>query len=490
MGWHPANSPGYACPTVMPDVERNDSPASAAPASPRHEQPILFEPLAGESVFSSPGPSPFDRVWRNRGVFAVVVGAVTLASVIYTWLVPPVWEARATLIFPTRSPSILGLSGLFNDQVTVASALGGGPTPLKIFSGILTSESTIDFVAKQTGLERKKIRDMRDLEEQTPQSTLTIKVRDEDSKLAQRVISLHLQAMRDINNRVSTTVSEDDSEVLFRRLQQERQELQTADARVLEFQKKALTAPTVVQSGGGKDAAIIASPAKWSQQLRELEIELERLNRTQSYVTAQATTDASDQGDRPSYLPPIKKWRSRLVDLEYELRLKRLALSSSAPEVIRLERQIAVTRDQMQRELKTYMSAVAAGTVDPQGDDASYLQYLGRKTGLEAQINAVGRLAQLAPIEASTLSRLTREAAAQSIVVQQLQAQYETARVQKDRNPNRWDVLDAPRIMDKPVNKGLVKAAAVGVFAGLPLAVIAALFADRRRSRRRLLAIP
>jgi uncharacterized protein involved in exopolysaccharide biosynthesis len=103
------------------------------------------------------------------------------------------------------------------------------------------------------------------------------------------------------------------------------------------------------------------------------------------------------------------------------------------------------------------------------------------RVSLEAQIAAVSRLAKLAPAESIKLSQLTRVVTTQSTIVQQLQAQYQLASLQADRDPNHWEVLDDPRVDDKAVNKSFSKNGILSLIAGLALGAIAALFAPKRK---------
>jgi uncharacterized protein involved in exopolysaccharide biosynthesis len=196
---------------------------------------------------------------------------------------------------------------------------------------------------------------------------------------------------------------------------------------------------------------------------------------------AVAKKAARTKGAIPSQIPPVVKWRDRLVEMEYDLQTRLLTLSDEAPEIAKLKAQIDITRKQMQSEIERYMRSVDInGALD--GSALSIPSLIAQKVGLEAQIHATSRLANLAPSESIQLTRLVRDLASRSAILQQLQGQYEIAKVQEGRNPNKWEVLDEPWVDDRPVNKGLLRATAASMFLGLFLGCFVAALASKRAS--------
>ena len=92
-------------------------------------------------------------------------------------------------------------------------------------------------------------------------------------------------------------------------------------------------------------------------------------------------------------------------------------------------------------------------------------------------------MAKLAPAESIRLSQLTRDVTTQGAILQQLQAQYQLADLQADRDPNKWEVLDEPRVDEKAVNKSLSKTGILSLLAGSALGTLAAMFAPYRKRK-------
>jgi uncharacterized protein involved in exopolysaccharide biosynthesis len=386
-------------------------------------------------------------------------------GIAYTLFAPAVWEARATVIFPVRQASALGLAG--GDASAITSALGG-PTPVRVYSGILESARTVDYVAKETGLSRLDVKRMRKVLDQAMENTITVSAANRDPELAKRLVALHLQALETINEDLNMPQSENDVAVLRERIEQQNKTIAKFEQELLEFQSRAVTAPSVTQTGAGQDSTIVASPSGWVSTLRQLELQYARVDSEIGQIHAWSDKIAKEGGELPTPFSGAEKWRKALTDLEYELRVKELTYASTSPEVKKLREQIAITRRQMQGELDKHVRATEEGFIDPSSVGGDKLPGLmAERVALEAQIQAVKRLADLAPAESVELSRLLREIATHTAILNQLEGQLQVAAVQQARDPNRWEVLDEPYVEDKPLNKSYLRNCGAALAIGL-----------------------
>lgn len=420
----------------------------------------------------------FRILWDHKWLVATIVGFVVGLGVIYTMFSKPVWEASATIVFPSRTPSILGGGGM-TDQSSLASALTGGPTPLKIYKGFLESERVLKMVSEATGMKRKDVFRARKIVDQSMESSLTVTARSTSAGEAVKVVQAHLEALNKVNTEVNEPLYEDDALVLGKKLGEQRIKVERIESQLLSFQQHAVTAPMVSATGSGKDSTVIAGPARWQELQKQIEIGIQKVNGNIQSVRKQVMASGKS-GAIPSNLPPVKKWRDRLVELEYELKLKELTFAPESPEVFQLQETVKETRAKMEKEIAAYAGAIDSGAIDPTAGENSLAGLVTERFGLEAQLSAVKRLAALAPGESITLSQLTRELATQSAILQQVQAQYELAKIQEMRNPNRWQVLDEPEIDEDPVNKSYSKAGVMFGLLGMVLGAMAALIADSR----------
>lgn len=425
---------------------------------------------------------PIVRIlWERKGLVGMIVGLVVGVGVLYTVMVKPVWEASATIVFPARTPSILGGGGM-SEQGSLASALTGGPTPLKIYKGFLESERILKMVSEETGMKRKEVFKARSIVDQSMESSLTISARSRDANEARQIVQAHLDALDQVNTDVNEPLYEDDSRVLGQKLGEQKLKVEKIEQQLLRFQQNAVTAPMVESGGQGKEPGVSTGASRWQEMQRQIEIGIQKVNGKIQSVRRQITASGKS-GQIPSNLPPVKKWRDRLVELEYALKLKELSFAAESPEVVHLRESVNETRSKMEKEIAAYSGAIRSGAIDPTASEESMAGLVTERFGLEAQLAAVRKLASLAPKESITLAQLTRELATQSTILQQVQAQFELAKLQEMRNPNRWQVLDEPEVDEEPVNKSLFKAGAIFGLLGMVLGTMAAMIAEGRKSK-------
>ncbi len=421
----------------------------------------------------------FASLWERRGVVAAVLSVALAAGIAYTLFAPAVWEAKATVIFPVRQPSALGLAS--GDASALTSALGG-PTPVRVYAGILESARTIDFVAKDTGLSRLDVRQMSKVLDQAMENTITVSASSRNPDLAKKVVALHLQAMDLINQDLNLPQAQNDVEVINEQIVDEKKTIDENEAALLKFQSTAVTAPNVTPTGTGKDSTLVASPSRWVSAQRELELQYARVESEIGQIQAWSTKIAEDGKTLPTPFSGAEKWRTALIDLEYELRIKELSYAQTSPEVKKLREQITITRTQMEAELANQVRATQEGLVDQSSIGGQRLPGLiAEKVALDAQIQAVRRLADLAPAESVELSRLLRDIATHTTILNQLQGQLQLATIQKTRDPNKWEILDEPYVEDKPLNKSFFRNCAMSLFLGSVVAMALGLRPVRRK---------
>lgn len=424
--------------------------------------------------------SIFSIVWVRRKLAMTVAGSVVILGIAYTLFAPAIWEAKSTIVFPVRTPSLLG-AGSF-EQTGLAATLGGGPTPLKIFAGMLDSERALEIVCKETGVTRRKLMEMVSIQEHGTESSISISARNVDADLAKKIVTSYLGALRTINNTIGKPLVSDDATVLKAQLDTQKVTLANSEKALLAFQQTALTAPSVATAGSGKESSVVPNAGKWGEMLRSLELQLVSLDSSIKDAEHRMNLITTSLKDLPASIPPVEKWRGKLIEQEYEKKIKELTLAPEAPELKKLNEAIAVTKTQLSSELEKYAKAANNGMVDTAGLNRMPT-YLTQRVALQAQIEAVSRLAKIAPAESIRLTQLMRDVTTQSAILQQLQAQYQLASLQSERDPNHWTVLDEPRVDDKAVNKSFSKNGILSLIAGCALGSLAAMFAPKRRRK-------
>ncbi|MBS1718380.1 MAG: hypothetical protein JSS72_11680 [Armatimonadetes bacterium] len=407
-------------------------------------------------------------------IFAVV-------GVLYTAIVKPVYQAKATLYFPSRSSglSLLGLGGDTASSNLGAALLGqASGTPIKVFRAFLESERTMTTLKTSTNLSRKQIEDMRRFDEQQAANTLSISAEDEDPKLALKVVQLHISSLRAINRDVSLDPMADDAKVVQKKLDDHKKTLADIEEQYRQFQLKQVSAPSVVSSQG---QGIVATGTHWYEMLKELELQRTKIDAALSSVTQRLAKDSTAGSKLPNNLPGDEKLRETLKTAQLELLVREQDQGPDLPAVKELKAKIKVLQDQIAAMAKEYYQSVAAGNLDPtepigsSGSASEYSGLVARKAAVEAQLAAVHTMVHVAPGESIELTRLLRQIGLETSLVQQLSLQAEAGKLQALRDPNKWNILDEPQIAELPVNKHYTRMAIltgiVGLFVGMLLAL-------------------
>lgn len=436
-----------------------------------------FAPLSQETGDLGHQSDFVGRVKQSWKVLLVCALLGVAASCVRTYLAKPVYEAKATVFFPTRQPSILGQTGATESAGTAASVFGVGATPIRVYRGFLESETALDHVSSAAGEKREDIKKMRTLEEEASTSTINIGAKSRDPQKALQVVRLFVRELAEINQRMGLNGTSDDVKVIEGQLASAKKRLTDAEAKSTKLQEQAVSAPSISSSQSG----VLALPGNWSQQLAVLKAQRTTEDRKIQAAIARVNVLASKGIQLPSELPPIKKFRPILSKLQLDLRTKEISLGPDAPEIRSLRAEIQINQTALQKELTDYVRGVDVGLLDPTVAEGDLPGLLASRLGTESQIRSYEKLAAQAPSESTSISRALREVTVQGTIVQQLTVQLEMAKIQAARDPNRWSLLDEPRLSDEPINKSMLRAGLFGLIGGLFVGAVIALC---RRSNR------
>lgn len=418
------------------------------------------------------------KVSRNRtSVFLIVLVALVI-GLGYTFLSPPLYEAKTTVFFPTRASAVLGPSGVTEGSGGGSSLLGGGPSPLKIVRAFLESERALDAVEHQSGLPRKKLVDCRKITEDPTSNTLAMSIFLGEKDKAKAMLEQYLVSLGQINADLSIQSVSADTEALRQELLRQQEKLRKSETRLLAFQRQAVTSPMISGSSGGSPTPNIQ--ASWGQQLLQVRIDLGTVKAKLSAALAKYRDVMGDPKSIPADLPPVRAIRPSLVQAEYQLKLSLQTLGPDSPVIRREMDGIQNLKDQLHSELKSYLESAQKGLTDPTQGSDSLTNMIQQKVALESEIEALQRLVKLAPDEARTLARLSREVSIDSQIVQQVTLQFQVAKLQGLRDPNKWSLLDPPRVFEEPVNKKYLLTGLLALLSGVILGLIWAINFGKR----------
>lgn len=423
-------------------------------------------------------------IWQGRLTVAVVTFLCIVLAGIATWLPAPVYEAYSTLLFP---------AGRGSQLFSIVQSLGisvpeGANTSLKMFRAVLESDRMRQRISRQAGISPKELRQATSMEDDAQASLITVSVKHRDRQLAQRIAKLYVSELRTLNRELNLPLARNHAEFLKQELTSRTSQLRKAENELLQFLKK------MVSEGGAPSPSAVASPSipspliqgrlagtastsldtTYLNQLNATLLQLGQVRQQIAVARARAKELAINALSLPLDIPPAAQWREKLTNLEYELRVAELTYGPEAPSVVRLRKQIDIAKQQLRKEIDNYLRAIDMN-LDPNLAQLE-LQHLG----LEAQANALQKLAARAPEDTLKLQRLSREVATLSELVQQLRTALEQARIEISRDPSRWEVLEEGTLKEEPVNKRWKLNIALGLMTGLIVGGLWVLTRSRR----------
>lgn len=391
-------------------------------------------------------------------VFGVICAVIAVGLTSY---MKPMYQAEASLLMATQSQSANPL----------ASVLGkADANPLNVLRGIIRSRSALERIAKATNTDIKDIEKAIAANVSGDENQLNITVQwKKDKDMAKRIAQATIDTLDQMKKEIGFSVANRQSQLLETQIREKQADLEAAEKSVKEFQK-IMKAPV--------DPTSPASLAELMKQRKQLEGDLEALRITINEAKKQAQRVAGSSVDLPTGLPNADDWRNRVVKAEYDLRIAEVKLGPEAPDVVRLRRELQITRDQLQKEISNYLKSVSSNV------DADIVQLEAQRIVLEWRVASVREMATAAPDEAAELQKRLREVAALTSVLQSLRQQYELKKIEEVGDVS-WSVLEPPFFPEEePINKNFVRNGGVGFFAGVFFAMMGTILRQRGRSAR------
>lgn len=400
-----------------------------------------------------------NRLKRNRALifWTTVIG--TFAAMVFTFVVQPEYEARTSIIMPAGSEG--GASGLASQLGLPVP--GGGGANLALIGAILDSERMLNVLVDKTDLEKKKLREIRSVTQNSQANMIEIKFRDKNPDQALAMCQAALDALEDFNSELSLPTKTQRADLLRENIEGKLSELRELELRFEKFAEDSRSIP----SGIDQDSEVNLFTQK--ARLQQLKSEVEKLDESEAQAQAAIKSMIEEGGQLPTDIPQLEKGYGELLVLERELVTLRSTYTNDYPTVVEKRKQAEALRKQLRDEAMNYARSFNEGLVQ----DVRSLR-VTRKI-LESQIRELEIQVDVAPQEATEFERIRRQVNYLENVLLELGVRYEQALIDQATDPNRWEVLDRPELADKPVNKRFGLTFGIGFAASLLLGLILAL---------------
>lgn len=392
-------------------------------------------------------------------VFGILCGMIAVGLTAYS---KPVYEVEASLLMATQSQQASSLTALLGK---------GDANPLNVLKGIVRSRTAQERIAKATKVDIKDLEKALSVTTAADENQLVLNVKwKQDKNKAKDIADATIRTLEGMKREIGFSVANRQSTMLEKQIAEKEKSLDLAEKSVKDFQK-VMKSPV--------DPTSPASIAELMKQRKQLESDLEALKIQISEAKKQAERVAGSSSDLPTGLPNAEEWRGRVVKAEYELRIAEVKLGPDAPDVVRLRRELQITRDRLQKEISNYLKSVSSNV------DASIVQLEAQRIVLEWRVSSVQEMANAAPDEASELQKRLREVAALTQTLAALRQQYEIKKIEEVGDVS-WSVLEPPFFTDEePINKQFGRNGIVGFILGGFLGVTFTILRQRGRSHRK-----
>lgn len=394
----------------------------------REETP---NPEAGSALLSRLS----ERRWLLAGS-TILLGTLGLALCA---IAKPKFEARSILLLPLDLPAMPAGSA--------ASLLGaGGPNALDVLRGIATSHTTQTRIQKKFGIHEREFKDLLKVSGDLDSNELTLTIIDDRRELSLGILQETIDALSDLNREIGFSSASRQADYLVDTMRRKESELSVARLRLAAFQKS-MKAPS-----DPSDPASVLSSAR---QLRQAQMDLAMVDHEVTMMKRQASQQAAAALSIGSALPASDKWRPRVVEAEYQFKLVERQYGPKNPEYITAKGQLDVTRAAAEKEIAGNLAAINTGV------DATVAGTLVKREALRWTVGALQQIADKAPEESLTVTKLLTDVRQKEAVLGDLQRRYESAKVDAQVDKVRWTLLEKPHLSEEPVNKAFVRQAAL-----------------------------
>jgi uncharacterized protein involved in exopolysaccharide biosynthesis len=324
------------------------------------------------------------RLRANRTLLLACVGLGVIGSGVYTLVVPPVYEARTTIILPAGAES--GGAGALAASLGLPIPVGGSQGSLSMFAAILDSERMLNTLVKESGIERRKLREKRKVVQDAKANLIQITFRDENPDRAIKLTQSALDALAVFNEELSLPTKSQRAETLRKELDAKMDLLRELEVRLQTFAERAKSVPVGLTDGESESNLFTTR-----QRLTQLRTELKKLEESERATNASIAQMEAGRGQLPTDVPQLAELYDRLRASERDLALARAKFTDATPQVADLQTRVSELRKQIAQETTRFSQAYQKGLVR----DANTLRVA--KTVLRQQIRELEIQVEAAP---------------------------------------------------------------------------------------------
>lgn len=363
-----------------------------------------------------------------------------------TYLAKPVYRTKVQLLVSTPVESVvLGISFLS----------GNTATPVTIITGLFESPALVSTLSREAKIDERDLARSWFVQNDPLTSQIELTLDHQDPQRAATIIRRALEIGRNLEVESVKSTSKSKAEQLK----------QSYDARLKAVDQAEIAYRDFLQKSLPETGSILGSGRQtWEiQQLRS------RIQADESKISAmRANARRAISNPAIPKLGPVDILRQRLNTLQAELDSIRGQLGPDAPELKSKQEEVHSVQKVYDRELAQTMQALEADLNSEIG---------AAQAALDAkrwQLNQIVLNSGGSPKVASEMQTLIRQLRSVYRAAAETRAEYEAARADSSIERSNWQRISSPFVLEKPINKGLIRTSAAGFVLG---AFLAAFFA-------------
>jgi uncharacterized protein involved in exopolysaccharide biosynthesis len=363
-----------------------------------------------------------------------------------TYLAKPVYRTKVQLLVSTPVESVvLGISFLS----------GNTATPVTIITGLFESPALVSTLSREAKMDERDLARSWFVQNDPLTSQIELTLDHQDPQRAATIIRRALEIGRILEVDSVKSTSKSKAEQLKQSYEARLKAVDQAEIAYRDFLQKSLP----------ETGSILGSDRQtWEiQQLRS------RIQADESKISAmRANARRAISNPAIPKQGPVDVLRQRLNTLQAELDSIRSQLGPDAPELKSKQDEVQSVQKVYDRELAETMQALEADLNSEIG---------AAQAALDAkrwQLNQIVLSSGGSPKVASEMQTLIRQLRSAYRAAAETRAEYEAARADSSIERSNWQRISSPFVLEKPINKGLIRTSAAGFALG---AFLAAFFA-------------
>lgn len=419
-------------------------------------------------------------IYRRRVVIYVMAGAAIGVAVILSRVLTPVYQARATL-FPPVAGDSLRLGGPLEVQPRGPQVPIPTEDLLRGFFGILRSQRLAEIVAGK--VPQRSIHELRRNTRfsLTKYNMFEITARDRDPRIAALVANTYAESFNELFEEISLPAARQTTSFIEAQLVRAKEELLVAEEGIRRFREQhhTVSLPEEISELVKRMAQLQAQADSWTLALDETR---SKIANTRSRLQAETRMQLSSEVMANN--PVVEQLEAKLAGLEIELAGSLAKFTPIHPEVVRLEKAIQRSKQQLSDEVKRIMSSQTTSlnavhetlrqslvtlTIEERSLDRKIKEFVKVVRKTEGQLRRLpGLTAQLA--------QLTREARHLEETTNVLALKLQEAKIQEKREIHSFVLVDRASAPLNPAYPNLLLnllvAAGLSVLVGITYAFL------------------